>query len=73
MALKTFSVSEKVYKDFSNFCKSQGLNMSKQIEMFMRYVVEEEPKAKREYLKKLDKIRQGKFVKVGSIAERYKL
>jgi antitoxin component of RelBE/YafQ-DinJ toxin-antitoxin module len=73
MALKTFSVQEEVYKKFSNFCKGHGVSMSKQIEMFMESMVEEEPKAKQEYLEKLNRIRQGKFIRVKSIADRYGL
>ena len=71
MVLKTFSVQETTYKKFSNFCKGHGVSMSKQVEMFMESMVEEEPKAKEEYLKKLETIRKGKFVRVNSLAERY--
>jgi len=39
--------------------------------MFMASQVETEPKARAEYLMKLDKLRQGKFVKVNSFAKRY--
>ncbi len=73
MALKTFSVQEEVYKKFSNFCKGHGVSMSKQIEMFMESMVEEEPEAKQEYLEKLNRIRQGKFIRVKSISDRYGL
>ena len=72
MALKTFNVQEQVYSEFSGYCKENGINMSKQIEIFMRSVIEEEPKARKEYLNKLERIRKGKFIKVRSIAERYK-
>ncbi len=73
MALKTFSVQEEVYKKFSDFCKGHGVSMSKQIEMFMESMVEEEPEAKQEYLEKLDRIRKGKFIRVKSFAGRYGL
>ena len=73
MVLKTFNVQEETYKKFSNFCKGHGVSMSKQVEMFMESMVEEEPEAKREYLEKLDRIRKGKFVRVNSIADRYGL
>ena len=73
MALKTFNVQEEVYKKFSNFCKGHGVSMSKQVEMFMESMVEEEPEAKQEYLEKLNRIRQGKFIRVKSIADRYGL
>ena len=67
MALKTFSVSGTVYSRFSTFCKENGINMSKQVEMFMESVVEEDPEAKKEYLKKLDRIRKQKTVHIGSL------
>ncbi len=73
MVLKTFNVSEDVYARFSGFCKEQGISMSKQVELFMRSFLEEEPKAKDEYLKKLEKIRKGKFIRVNNFAERYGL
>jgi len=47
--------------------------MSKQIEMFMESMVEEEPEAKREYLEKLNRIRKGNSVSVSNFAERYNL
>ena len=73
MVLKTFSVQEEVYKKFSNFCKGHGVSMSKQVEMFMESMVEEEPEAKQEYLEKIERIRNGKFARVKSIADRYGL
>jgi hypothetical protein len=47
--------------------------MSKQVEFFMESMVEEEPEAKQEYLKKLERIRKGKFIPVKNFAERYGL
>tara|TARA_Y100000034_G_C6842465_1_gene381284 strand:+ start:596 stop:817 length:222 start_codon:yes stop_codon:yes gene_type:complete len=73
MALKTFSVQETVYNKFHDFCKSHGVSMSKQIEMFMESMVEKNPKAKKEYLEKLDRIRKGTFVNVNNFSERYGL
>ncbi|MDP3734389.1 MAG: hypothetical protein Q8R37_04100 [Nanoarchaeota archaeon] len=73
MVLKTFSVQEAVYTKFSRFCKQHGINMSKQIEMFMESMIEEEPEAKREYIEKLDRIRKGNFVGVHNFTERYSL
>lgn len=73
MVLKTFSVQEVVYNKFSSFCKQHGINMSKQIEMFMESVIEKDPEAKKEYLEKLDRIRKGNFVSVSNFAERYNL
>ncbi|MGV8172052.1 MAG: hypothetical protein ACP5OA_05145 [Candidatus Woesearchaeota archaeon] len=73
MAIKTFNIEEDVYKQFSGFCKDNGISMSKQVEFFMRSVIEEEPTAKKEYLAKLERIRKGKSIKVDNFAERYKL
>lgn len=69
MALKTFSVKEPVYDKFSRFCKEHGINMSKQIEMFMQSFVEEEPEAKKEYLEKLERIRKQRTIPVGSLED----
>lgn len=73
MVLKTFNVQEDVYKKFSDFCKGHGVSMSKQVEMFMESMVEEDPKAKQEYLDKIERIRKGKFIRVESFANRYGL
>ncbi len=73
MALKTFNVQEEVYSKFSSFCKGHGVSMSKQVEMFMESMLEEEPEAKKEYLEKLERIRKGKFIRVKSFADRYGL
>ncbi|MBS3098414.1 hypothetical protein J4209_06490 [Candidatus Woesearchaeota archaeon] len=67
MVLKTFNVEEDVYKKFSSFCKGNGISMSKQIDFFMKSIVEEEPEAKKEYLKKLDRIRNQKTIHIGSL------
>ena len=67
MVLKTFNVQEDVYKKFSDFCKGNGIIMSKQIDFFMRSIVEEEPEARKEYLKKLDRIRKQKTIHIGSL------
>lgn len=71
MVLKTFNVEEVVYKKFSDFCKGHGVSMSKQVELFMESMVEEEPEAKQEYLQKIDRIREGKFMRVENFADRY--
>ena len=73
MALKTFNVEEVVYKKFSDFCRGHGVSMSKQVEMFMESMIEEEPEAKQEYLRKLERIRKGKFIRVSNFANRYGL
>ena len=73
MVLKTFNVQEAVYKKFSGFCKEHGISMSRQVELFMESMIEEDPEAKKEYLEKLNRIRKGNFVSVNNFAERYKL
>ena len=67
MVLKTFNLEEDVYKKFSEFCKANGISMSKQINIFINAQVSEEPKVREEYLRKLDLIRKGRFIKIGSI------
>lgn len=73
MALKTFNIEEDVYNKFSAICKRLGLSMSKQVEMFMRSQLEEDPVARADYLERLDTVRKGKFIRVTSFKERYKL
>ncbi len=64
MVLKTFNLDDETYKKFSEFCKENGLSMSKQIDFFIKAQIEESPKIRVEYLKKLETIRRGKFIKV---------
>lgn len=71
MVLKTFNLDENIYLQFSSICRENGMSMSRQVEMFMRSFIKEEPQARVEYLKKLEKIRQGKFHKVASFSQRY--
>lgn len=71
MVLKTFNVDEKTYKEFSEFCKENGISMSKQIAIFIQAQLETEPKVRQEYLDKLDKIRKGRFIEVKDFKKRY--
>ena len=71
MSVKSFNIADEVYGRFSTFCKSHGISMSKQIELFMQAQLEEEPAAKKEYLDKLERIRKGKFIRVENFAARY--
>ena len=64
MVIKTFNLDEETYKKFSEFCKEHGLSMSNQINIFIKSQLEEKPKVREEYLKKLERIRKGKFIKV---------
>ena len=47
--------------------------MSKQVDMFIKTRVEKEPKMRKEYLDKLERIRKGKFIRVDSFSKRYGL
>ena len=70
MVLKTFNLDEKTYRKFSEFCKENGISMSKQINIFIQSQLEEEPKVRESYLKKLDRIRKrGNFIKVGNMED----
>ena len=75
MVLKTFNVEENIYQKYAQFCKENGISMSNQINTFIKAQVEIEPKVREEYLRKLDAIRKGKFIKVGNhegFEKRYK-
>lgn len=69
MVLKTFNLEDESYRKFSEYCKENGLSMSRQVDIFIKSQLEEEPKVREEYLKKLEKIRKGKFIRVGSIED----
>lgn len=69
MVLKTFNLEEDVYKKFSQFCKENGFSMSKQVNFFIQSQMAEKEEVREEYLKKLDKIRKGKFIKINSVEE----
>jgi hypothetical protein len=71
MVLKTFNITEEVYAQFSKRCKENGISMSKQVEFFMRSMVEEEPEVRKSYLKKLEQIRKGPFIRIKDFSERY--
>ncbi|HRZ85595.1 MAG TPA: hypothetical protein P5277_02335 [Candidatus Paceibacterota bacterium] len=71
MVLKTFNLDEEVYRKFSEFCRSNGISMSKQIEMFIQSQMSDDPKVREEYLMKLDLIRKGRFVKVDDFKKKY--
>jgi len=69
MVIKTFNLEEDVYKKFADFCKENGLSMSKQINIFIKAQIETRPKVREEYLQKLDAIRKARFIKVGSMED----
>ena len=66
MVLKTFNLDEDTYKRFSDFCKENGISMSKQINIFIETQVEEKPEVRKEYIKKLEALRKGKYSKTFS-------
>ena len=69
MVIKTFNLEEDVYNKFADFCKEHGLSMSKQINFFIKAQIELKPKVREKYLQKLDAIRKGRFIKIGSIED----
>jgi len=73
MTIKTFNVDESVYEKFMQFCRDNGISMSKQIEIFMRSRIEDNEEVREEYLQKLEEMRRGKFIKVESFSKRYGL
>ncbi|MDP2672617.1 MAG: hypothetical protein Q8O84_02285 [Nanoarchaeota archaeon] len=62
MVLKTFNLDEGAYNKFSKFCKENGISMSKQVNFFIKNQMTEEPEVSEKYLKKLVKIRKGKYL-----------
>lgn len=69
MTLKTFNLDENAYQKFSEYCKENGLSMSRQVEIFIKAQIETKPRVRKEYLRKLEAIRRGKFIKVNDINE----
>ncbi len=64
MVLKTFNLDNETYQKFSESCRENGLSMSKQIDIFIKAQIEENPEVRETYLKKLESIRKGRFIKV---------
>ncbi len=61
MVLKTFNVNKEVYAEFSGFCRDHGISMSKQVELFMQSMLEEDIDKQKEHMEKLDRTRKGNF------------
>jgi len=40
MVIKTFNINEKIHKDYSEYCKREGISMSKKIENFIKQELE---------------------------------
>ena len=51
MALKTFNLNEEIYKEFSEYCKKNGISMSKKVENFIRGELESLKKGTRVFRK----------------------
>ena len=73
MVLKTFNLDDETYRKFSEYCRENGISMSKQVDLFIKAQLEEKPKVREEYLNKLERIRKGKFIRVDDFAKRYGL
>jgi antitoxin component of RelBE/YafQ-DinJ toxin-antitoxin module len=70
MVLKTFNLDEETHRRFAEFCRENGISMSKQIDLFIRSQIEDEPEVRPEYVKKLRKIeKEGKFISFKNIGE----
>lgn len=67
MVIKSFNVEDETYQKFSEYCKGNGISMSKQIDFFMKFVLEEEPEVKKEYIDKLNNIRKQKSIHIGGL------
>ena len=63
MVLKTFNLNDEVYSKFSEYCRANGISMSRQVDIFIRAQIEENAEVREEYLRKLDGIRKGRFIK----------
>ncbi|MFT7615220.1 MAG: macrodomain Ter protein organizer (MatP/YcbG family) [Candidatus Woesearchaeota archaeon] len=71
MAIKSFNIDQQTYTKFSTHCKENGISMSKQVEFFMKTMIEE-PEISEEYAKKLENIRKGPFKTIkGSFADNF--
>lgn len=69
MSIKSFNVEDDTYKRFSEYCKDSGISMSKQIEFFMKSVIEDEPEVKQEYIDKINRIRKQKSIHIGGLED----
>ncbi|RLE46788.1 hypothetical protein DRJ22_01055 [Candidatus Woesearchaeota archaeon] len=61
MVLKTFNIDKKIYTEYSTFCREHGISMSKQIELFMQTMLEEDLDKHKEHMEKLDRMKKGQF------------
>lgn len=61
MGIKSFSISDEVYEKYSAECKRLGLNMSRQIENFMRFQLEEEFLVRDDHAERIREVRRKRF------------
>jgi hypothetical protein len=73
MSIKTFNVDDEAYRKFSSYCKENGLSMSKQVSWFMMSQVEEEPKLRKSYMARIERLRKGPFVKIDDFEKHFGL
>ena len=71
MSVKSFSISDEVYERYSAECKRLGLNMSKQIENFMKFQLEEEFLVREEYAEKIRDMRKKRFRLMTAVSREY--
>ncbi|MBN2246999.1 MAG: hypothetical protein JW755_14265 [Candidatus Aminicenantes bacterium] len=71
MGIKSFSISDEVYEKYSAGCKRLGLNMSGQIENFMKFQLEEEFLVREEYAEKIRDMRKKRFGFVTGVSREY--
>jgi hypothetical protein len=62
MALKTFNVDAEAYKEFSDYCKKEGISMSKKVEKFIREEMEAIKGRAKKIVRKV-KVKVGKEMK----------
>ena len=58
MVLKTFNLDEEVYGEFSEFCKENGISMSRQINIFIQAQMAKKSVDRNKLLDKLKKMRE---------------
>ena len=73
MVVKAFNVDKETYEKFSEYCKGSGISMSKQINNFMKTMTEDEPEVREEYLRKLERIRKGKYIEVKNLRKHFRV
>ncbi len=74
MVLKTFNLDEEIYNKFSEYCKENGISMSKQINFFIKSQIDSEfSQIKKSYLNKLREIEKEKGIPFKNMDELRKI